>query len=121
MNNVHSYVGREHAMRPSARERGVHRRTHRQTPSGHRARSPGPRRRRTRGDPPHLRLRDPSPLRSEPLPRPAPPRGHGTTLLGGPVIAVVGAGLMGAATAWELARRGHEVTLVEAYGIGHRH
>ncbi|MGW2913584.1 FAD-dependent oxidoreductase [Streptomyces asoensis] len=37
------------------------------------------------------------------------------------MIAVVGAGLMGAATAWELARRGHEVTLVEAYGIGHRH
>jgi len=37
------------------------------------------------------------------------------------VIAVVGAGLMGAATAWELARRGHEVTLIEAYDIGHRH
>ncbi|MFJ1808165.1 MULTISPECIES: FAD-dependent oxidoreductase [unclassified Streptomyces] len=36
------------------------------------------------------------------------------------MIAVVGAGLMGAATAWQLARRGHEVTLVEAYGIGHR-
>jgi monomeric sarcosine oxidase len=36
------------------------------------------------------------------------------------VIAVVGAGLMGAATAWQLARRGHEVTLVEAYDIGHR-
>ncbi|MBO4254657.1 FAD-dependent oxidoreductase [Streptomyces griseorubiginosus] len=37
------------------------------------------------------------------------------------MIAVVGAGLMGAATAWHLARRGHEVTLVEAYDIGHRH
>lgn len=37
------------------------------------------------------------------------------------MIAVVGAGLMGAATAWQLARRGHEVTLVEAYDIGHRH
>ncbi|WP_329224232.1 FAD-dependent oxidoreductase [Streptomyces canus] len=37
------------------------------------------------------------------------------------MIAVVGAGLMGAATAWQLARRGHEVTLVEAYDVGHRH
>ncbi|MFD5922502.1 FAD-dependent oxidoreductase [Kitasatospora sp. NPDC058201] len=37
------------------------------------------------------------------------------------MIAVVGAGLMGAATAWQLARRGHEVTLIEAYDIGHRH
>lgn len=37
------------------------------------------------------------------------------------MIAVVGAGLMGAATAWQLARRGHDVTLVEAYDIGHRH
>ncbi|WP_416966663.1 FAD-dependent oxidoreductase [Streptomyces sp. 4F14] len=37
------------------------------------------------------------------------------------MIAVVGAGLMGAATAWQLARRGHEVTLVEAHTIGHRH
>ncbi|MBP5934642.1 FAD-dependent oxidoreductase [Streptomyces acidiscabies] len=37
------------------------------------------------------------------------------------MIAVVGAGLMGAATAWQLARRGHEVTLVEAHDIGHRH
>ncbi|MEU8381872.1 FAD-dependent oxidoreductase [Streptosporangium sp. NPDC048865] len=36
-------------------------------------------------------------------------------------IAVIGAGLMGSATAWELARRGHAVTLVEAYDIGHRH
>ncbi|MDN3027497.1 FAD-dependent oxidoreductase [Streptomyces sp. S.PB5] len=37
------------------------------------------------------------------------------------MIAVVGAGLMGAATAWELARRGREVTLIEAYEIGHKH
>jgi monomeric sarcosine oxidase len=37
------------------------------------------------------------------------------------VIAVLGAGLMGAATAWQLARQGHEVTLIEAYDIGHRH
>ncbi|MEI5522907.1 N-methyl-L-tryptophan oxidase [Streptomyces brasiliscabiei] len=37
------------------------------------------------------------------------------------MIAVVGAGLMGAATAWQLARRGHQVTLIEAYDIGHRH
>jgi sarcosine oxidase len=37
------------------------------------------------------------------------------------VIAVVGAGLMGAATAWQLARQGYEVTLVEAYDIGHQH
>lgn len=37
------------------------------------------------------------------------------------MIAVVGAGLMGAATAWHLARQGHEVTLIEAYDVGHRH
>ncbi|MFE9643320.1 FAD-dependent oxidoreductase [Streptomyces sp. NPDC006365] len=37
------------------------------------------------------------------------------------MIAVVGAGLMGAATAWQLARRGHEVTLIEVYDIGHKH
>ncbi|MCX5367250.1 N-methyl-L-tryptophan oxidase [Streptomyces sp. NBC_00124] len=37
------------------------------------------------------------------------------------MIAVIGAGLMGAATAWQLARRGHEVTLIEAYDIGHKH
>lgn len=36
------------------------------------------------------------------------------------MIVVVGAGLTGAATAWELARRGIQVTLIEAYGIGHR-
>ncbi|WP_030599126.1 FAD-dependent oxidoreductase [Streptomyces fulvoviolaceus] len=37
------------------------------------------------------------------------------------MIAVVGAGLMGAATAWQLARQGYEVTLIEAYDIGHKH
>ncbi|MER6961243.1 N-methyl-L-tryptophan oxidase [Streptomyces sp. NPDC000618] len=37
------------------------------------------------------------------------------------MIAVVGAGLMGAATAWQLARKGHEVTLIEAYDIVHKH
>ncbi|MFF3378051.1 FAD-dependent oxidoreductase [Streptomyces sp. NPDC002680] len=37
------------------------------------------------------------------------------------MIAVLGAGLMGAATAWQLARQGHAVTLIEAYDIGHRH
>lgn len=37
------------------------------------------------------------------------------------MIAVVGAGLMGAATAWQLARQGHEVTLIEAFDIGHKH
>ncbi|MCW2879534.1 MAG: FAD-dependent oxidoreductase [Sphaerisporangium sp.] len=36
-------------------------------------------------------------------------------------VAVVGAGLMGSATAWQLARRGRTVALIEAYGIGHRH
>lgn len=36
------------------------------------------------------------------------------------MIVVIGAGLMGAATAWQLARRGAEVTLIEAYEIGHR-
>lgn len=35
-------------------------------------------------------------------------------------VAVLGAGLMGAATAWELTRRGHSVALVEAFDIGHR-
>ena len=34
-------------------------------------------------------------------------------------VAVLGAGLMGAATAWALARRGHSVALVEAFEIGH--
>ena len=36
-------------------------------------------------------------------------------------VAVVGAGLMGAATAWELARRGVSVALVEAFDPGHVH
>ncbi|MGP3967808.1 FAD-dependent oxidoreductase [Streptomyces sp. 6N223] len=36
------------------------------------------------------------------------------------MIAVIGAGLMGAATAWRLARDGHETTLIEAFAIGHR-
>jgi sarcosine oxidase len=35
-------------------------------------------------------------------------------------VAVVGAGLAGAATAWELARRGISTVLVEAYRPGHR-
>ena len=33
--------------------------------------------------------------------------------------AVVGAGLAGAATAWQLARRGADVTLLEAFDLGH--
>ncbi|GAA1623184.1 FAD-dependent oxidoreductase [Actinoplanes couchii] len=36
-------------------------------------------------------------------------------------VAVVGAGLTGAATAWALARRGVPVALIEAYPIGHSH
>ena len=36
-------------------------------------------------------------------------------------VAVVGAGLMGAATAWELTRRGVSVALVERFVPGHRH
>jgi sarcosine oxidase len=36
-------------------------------------------------------------------------------------IAVVGAGAWGLPTATQLARRGHEVTLVEAYEVGHAH
>ncbi|MFC1408023.1 FAD-dependent oxidoreductase [Streptacidiphilus sp. N1-12] len=35
-------------------------------------------------------------------------------------VAVIGAGLAGAATAWELARRGISTALVEAYRPGHR-
>ncbi|MHA6764248.1 FAD-dependent oxidoreductase [Streptacidiphilus sp. PAMC 29251] len=35
-------------------------------------------------------------------------------------VAVIGAGLAGAATAWELARRGVSTVLVEAYRPGHR-
>ncbi|GAA1852428.1 N-methyl-L-tryptophan oxidase [Pseudonocardia ailaonensis] len=34
-------------------------------------------------------------------------------------IVVVGGGVMGAATAWQLARRGHEVLLLEQFGPGH--
>jgi len=36
-------------------------------------------------------------------------------------VAVVGAGIMGAATAWWLARSGAEVVLVERFAIGHPH
>jgi monomeric sarcosine oxidase len=36
-------------------------------------------------------------------------------------VAVIGAGLMGAATAWELSRRNRSVALVEAYAPGHVH
>lgn len=36
-------------------------------------------------------------------------------------VAVVGAGLMGAATAWELTRRGVSVALVDRFAPGHRH
>ena len=35
-------------------------------------------------------------------------------------VAVLGAGLMGSATAWALARRGRSVALIEAYELGHR-
>ena len=35
-------------------------------------------------------------------------------------VAVLGAGLMGASTAWALARRGRSVALIEAYELGHR-
>jgi len=35
-------------------------------------------------------------------------------------VAVLGAGLMGAATAWALTRRGRSVALIEAFEIGHR-
>jgi sarcosine oxidase len=34
-------------------------------------------------------------------------------------VAVVGAGIMGAASAYELARRGHEVTILEQFEVGH--
>jgi sarcosine oxidase len=36
-------------------------------------------------------------------------------------VAVVGAGLMGSATAWELTRRGVSVVLVEQFEPGHAH
>jgi sarcosine oxidase len=35
-------------------------------------------------------------------------------------VAVVGCGVMGAATAWALMRRGHEVTIYEQFEVGHR-
>ena len=34
-------------------------------------------------------------------------------------VAVIGAGVFGAWTAWHLAKRGQRVALVEAYGPGH--
>jgi glycine/D-amino acid oxidase-like deaminating enzyme len=36
-------------------------------------------------------------------------------------VAVVGAGLMGAATAWAAARRGRSVAVFEQFDIGHKH
>ena len=36
-------------------------------------------------------------------------------------VVVIGAGVMGAATAWQLARRGVDVVLVERFSIGHKH
>jgi sarcosine oxidase len=36
-------------------------------------------------------------------------------------IAVIGAGAMGSAAAWQLARRGHSVALLEQFGAGHEH
>ncbi|HWS49477.1 MAG TPA: FAD-dependent oxidoreductase [Microbacterium sp.] len=36
-------------------------------------------------------------------------------------IAVVGGGVMGLATAWELTRRGHRPIVLERFGRGHRH
>jgi sarcosine oxidase len=36
-------------------------------------------------------------------------------------VAVVGAGIMGAATAYEVSRRGHEVTVIEQFEAGHGH
>ncbi|HLI76994.1 MAG TPA: FAD-dependent oxidoreductase, partial [Acidobacteriaceae bacterium] len=34
-------------------------------------------------------------------------------------VVVVGAGIMGAATAWQLARRGRRVALIEQFDLGH--
>ncbi|MSX76101.1 MAG: FAD-dependent oxidoreductase, partial [Actinobacteria bacterium] len=36
-------------------------------------------------------------------------------------VAVIGAGAMGSAVAWQLARRGHSVILLEQFGPGHQH
>ncbi|GAA1928427.1 N-methyl-L-tryptophan oxidase [Microbacterium aoyamense] len=36
-------------------------------------------------------------------------------------VVVIGGGVMGTATAWQLARRGVDVVLVERFGIGHRY
>ena len=36
-------------------------------------------------------------------------------------VVVVGGGAMGSAAAWQLARRGLEVVLLERFGPGHRH
>jgi sarcosine oxidase len=36
-------------------------------------------------------------------------------------IAIVGAGVMGAATAWRLAQRGHDVEIHEQFHVGHTH
>ena len=36
-------------------------------------------------------------------------------------VAVVGAGIMGSATAWALAREGHDVVLYEQFEVGHTH
>lgn len=36
-------------------------------------------------------------------------------------VLIIGGGVMGAASAWALARRGVDVTLLEQYGPGHRH
>ncbi|MCX6525490.1 MAG: FAD-dependent oxidoreductase, partial [Actinobacteria bacterium] len=35
-------------------------------------------------------------------------------------VAVIGAGAMGSAAAWQLARRGHSVVLLEQFGPGHQ-
>lgn len=35
-------------------------------------------------------------------------------------VAIIGSGLAGASAAWRLARRGHEVALIEQFEIGHR-
>lgn len=43
-----------------------------------------------------------------------------TGLTGEVEVAVVGAGLMGSGAAWALSRRGHEVALLERFGLRHR-